>query len=441
MASVRPPQILSVLNHSFVPRYQISRRCFLVAGWLWLLMFSLSSAQLRVVTYNTTGPPDSGIEIVLKSIGEQLRNGIAKPIDILLLQEQSLPVNGPGIDRPSPDTQQFVTLLNNMYSGQGVTYSMGMRTGSGSTTQTIVYRTQTIQTISSADELTIGVATPRQPLRYRVRPVGYTTSAADLYIYNSHYKASLDASPPGTNANTRSIEAQNIRTNSNQLGANSNVIYAGDHNFYYSDSREPAWGILTNVGNGQAFDPLNRVGNWHDNASFADVHTQSPCVSSSAGCGAGGGVDDRFDFQLVTNRLLDGEGLAYIGPVPGIAEMAGLTHSYHTFGNNGSTFNTNINSASNTVTFPGVTSYTKSQILNALHTVTDHLPVVADYQLPAVMQRGGRLDSVSARFWPVVQLERDREQCRQRGRRDWCGRARLLAHNSGQCHRFVPESD
>ena len=37
------------------------------------------------------------------------------------------------------------------------------------------------------------------------------------------------------------------------------------------------------------------------------------------------------------------------------------------------------------MTFPGVTSYTKSQILGALRTATDHIPVVADYQLPASM--------------------------------------------------------
>jgi hypothetical protein len=37
----------------------------------------------------------------------------------------------------------------------------------------------------------------------------------------------------------------------------------------------------------------------------------------------GGGIDDRFDFQLVTGEFLDGEGLDYLGG------------SYHTFGNDG----------------------------------------------------------------------------------------------------------
>ena len=96
--------------------------------------------------------------------------------------------------------------------------------------------------------------------------------------------------------------------------------------------------------------------------------------NSTSNCGVNGGMDDRFDFQLVTGEFLDGAGLSYIA------------NSYHTFGNNGTTFNQDINSASNTVTLSGVTSYTKAQVLSALHTVSDHLPVVADYQLPAIMQ-------------------------------------------------------
>ncbi len=97
-------------------------------------------------------------------------------------------------------------------------------------------------------------------------------------------------------------------------------------------------------------------------------------MNSTGNCGVGSGMDDRFDFQLVTSEFLDGAGLSYIN------------NSYHSFGNNGSTYNTDITSANNTVPLTGVTSYTKAQVLSALHTVTDHLPVVADYQVPAVMQ-------------------------------------------------------
>jgi hypothetical protein len=91
-------------------------------------------------------------------------------------------------------------------------------------------------------------------------------------------------------------------------------------------------------------------------------------------------MDDRFDLQLMTGEFLDGEGLSYI---PG---------TYRAFGNNGTTFNVNINERNasnqliNTYPFNGVTTYTNAQVLDALRNATDHLPVVADYQLPAVLQ-------------------------------------------------------
>ena len=349
-----------------------------------LLQPSAAHAQLRIVTYNTTGLPDAGMNIVLKSIGEEQRNGIAKPIDVLLLQEQNNPA--PGANSPSSDTQAFVTLLNNtiyngqLFNGQPITYSLGTRTGTGDTTQTIVYRTQTVQLLSETAVGTSGgnPLQPRQALRHRVKPVGYDDTAA-FYIYNSHYKASQDTPPSTTNQDRRNVEAVAIRANSNALGNGVHAIYAGDHNFYTAE--EPAFQTLIAAGNGQAVDPLNLTtvnpdpgikanGEWNTNSAVAYAHTQSPCTS---GCGATGGMDDRFDFQLTTGEFQDGEGLDYIGG------------SYHAFGNNGTTYNSNINNASNTIVFSGVTSYTRSQILNALATVTDHIPVVADYQLPAVL--------------------------------------------------------
>ena len=84
-------------------------------------------------------------------------------------------------------------------------------------------------------------------------------------------------------------------------------------------------------------------------------------------------MDDRFDFQLVSGELLDSEGLSYI---PG---------TYHTFGNNGSTYDGAVN-VDNSISFSGITSFSKTQVLNALESASDHLPVVADYQIPAYME-------------------------------------------------------
>jgi hypothetical protein len=326
---------------------------------------------LRIVTYNTTGGIDSNLEIVLRAIGEEEVNGIARPIDVLLLQEQN---------SASSNTQSFVNYLNSVY-GAG-TYARGVVNGGPPTSgirQTIVYRTQSVDLLAeNAFGNTISTpqnpAQERQTLRFQLRPDGYGSSA-DFYAYNSHYRADTSANDQAQ----RAAEATTIRTHptlgSDALGDGAHALFVGDYNM--RSSSEAAFQTLIAPGPGQANDPIDRLGTWNNDSMFADVHTQSPCTS---GCGAGSGLDDRFDFQLVTGELLDGEGLSYI---PG---------SYHAFGNNGSTFNMNINERNasnqliNTYEFNGVTSFTRAQILDALRNATDHLPVVADYQLPSVLQ-------------------------------------------------------
>ena len=48
-----------------------------------------AEAQLRIVDYNTAGGPRVGLETVLKAIGEEVVNGFAKPIDVLIIRERS----------------------------------------------------------------------------------------------------------------------------------------------------------------------------------------------------------------------------------------------------------------------------------------------------------------------------------------------------------------
>ena len=332
------------------------------------------------------------MDIVLKSIGEEVRNGISKPIDVLLLQEQS---HNAGL----PDTTAFVNLLNTMYAGQGVTYARGNTIGDGDDTQTIVYRTQTVQILGEATVGTVSFSgEARQPVRFKLAPVGYDKDktgngldSAAFYIYDSHYKASTGTDSPSANNPTptpnkdrRNAEAAAIRADSNALNGGADgthIIYAGDHNLYnFTAATEPAVQTLIAGGNGQANDPLNRIGTWSNNAAFADIDTQSPTTTAHYAGQVTGGVDDRFDFQWVSGEMQDNAGLSYI------------SGSYHTFGNNGTTFNSDIDNASNTyftnpatTPNPAVFSNTPASILSALARVTDHLPVVADYQLPAKM--------------------------------------------------------
>lgn len=350
-------------------------------------------AQLRIVTYNTaTGTnagdtPRAGMSDVLEAIGIEAKNGIQRPIDILSIQETRTAYNG---------AQQIVNQLNSIY-GPG-TYARSNvsqpNQSSDGTTEAVIYNTQTVQLL---DQVVLGNASsstyPRAPLRFEFRPVGYD-EAADFYVYSSHYKAGTTAS----DQSRRLGEAQLVRSDADALGAGAAALYTGDFNI--QSSSEGMYSTLLSAGTGQAVDPINTPGSWHNNAGLAAVHTQAPQVAQVNGF-SGGGMDDRFDFQLVTNTMMDGEGLSYIGTGVPNTSLPASQHSYHAFGNNGTTYNTDINNASNTA-LP-ISEYTpnipagqpsRTDVLNALFTASDHLPVVADYQLPARM--GAVVDAAPA---------------------------------------------
>src|SRR5262249_53228593 len=102
--------------------------------------------------------------------------------------------------------------------------------------------------------------------------------------------------------------------------------------------------------------------------SFLIALTQAPANNPPGGL-TGGGLDDRFDFQMTSGELTNGSGIDY------------RSGTYHTFGNNGSVpLNGDINIPSSTA-LPGLSN--RVTILNLLTTVTDHLPVVADFRIPS----------------------------------------------------------
>ncbi|MEM1304961.1 MAG: PEP-CTERM sorting domain-containing protein, partial [Planctomycetota bacterium] len=163
-----------------------------------------------------------------------------------------------------------------------------------------------------------------------------------------------------------------IRNNADALGGDENIIYLGDMNF--GSSGEQGYANYRASGPAQAFDPLNLL-TW-PNFSIPQHMTQSTRVSSLPDGGAPSGMDDRFDLQIVTEELLDGEGLSYIGPTS--SGLSSLDHSYQAFGNDGVSLNSNINNTT-------VGRSQSAAVLDALFEFSDHLPVVADYQLPAVL--------------------------------------------------------
>jgi autotransporter-associated beta strand protein len=319
-------------------------------------------AQLRIVSWNTYQSPSASVpaeipemELVLQAMGDQTRPGFSRTLDVLLLQEQATNFS---------TTERILNLLNGTNGPGG--YARGTLAPVGGVNdimQTVIYRTNSVQLVAETQASTINTndGGTRATMRYQFRPLGYD-SAADFYVYNSHLRPSDSAA----DANRRGVEVAEVRTNADTLGEGAHILYVGDMNFYRTN--DAGWIAFTNAGAGQAFDPVNAVGNWTDNPDFLAVQTQNPRSP----------MDDRFDFQLVTAEVLDGRGFAYI------------TNSYWAFGNTGShNFDQAIDSGNAVAGLNAVlTNYSTAQISNvfdALISLSDHLPVVADYQLPASM--------------------------------------------------------
>ncbi len=335
-----------------------------VSGALALLALvaSPAAAQLRIVDYNiaqnsTFNSDPTGLNLILTAIAAEVRNGIAKPIDILANQE--LHENG-------TEAAFIVGQLNAIY-GAG-TYAAApvpanAVTG-GNGLPSLIYNTTTVSLLDTLAFGNVGSGPTQQPrstLRYHLRPVGYD-AAADFYIYNSHYKSD-DGS---TDKARRLVEATSIRTDADALGDSAYALYVGDYNI--ANPNEDMFVKLLSAGPGQAVDPLN-LSSWSGSSNRV-YHTQSPAVAPPPGeplpfpGQVTGGMNSRFDFQLITTELNDGEGMSLI------------PNSYHAFGNNGThTYNGAITTGTGAA----------ANVLSALATVSDHIPVVADYQLPAKM--------------------------------------------------------
>lgn len=320
----------------------------LVASVVCCTVAAPAFAQLRIVDYNiaqnydVAADPNDGLQTIFAAIGAEVRNGFSKSIDVLAVQEA---------DTDGTDAVALAAILNGIY---GVTtYAAapvpGNGVSGGNGLPGLVYNSASVSllgTIAFGDVGSGSTQQPRSSLRYQLRPTGYDASA-DFYVYNNHYKSD-DSS---TDQARRNIEAQGVRANSDALGEGTSAIYVGDFNVYHSG--EAMYQTLLAAGPGQAVDP----------ASFTKLyHTQSPATTLAFPGQVLGGMDDRFDFQLITGELQDSEG------------MSQLTGSYHTFGNDGTH---TTNGAINTGTGAA------PDVLTALAQSSDHLPVVADYQLPA----------------------------------------------------------
>ena len=336
-----------------------------------LLGFSYAhAATLRIVSYNILGDNNAdgsgaigtGLETVLSGIGNlQLNdngNAHAQPLDVLAVQELSVTTS-------ASELQAIVTSLNAAYGAN--TYSYDATTdpttgGQGGGPSGLIYNTKTVRVVSAAPLGTAsGSGAPRAPMQYLLQPVGLVSSAA-FYLDVSHAKSGTTSG----DASRRNGEAVTITSNVSSLGSNAHVIAVGDFNITGGSSEQTYQTLRT-----QFHDPGNSAGNW-DDQTLANQQQFASLLSESS-------TKDQYrdDLQLLSAAADSNSA------VPGLHYDLG---SYTVFGNGGSSSLAGqaVNSASNTGVFPGFSSSYRTTVLNALTTASDHLPVVADYDIVGV---------------------------------------------------------
>jgi Secretion system C-terminal sorting domain len=195
----------------------------------------------------------------------------------------------------------------------------------------------------------------------------------DINIYTLYYKAAdlseladttfitcfvvhLKSSQGSDNEAIRADMTEKIMQYISENQITENVLLMGDFNVY--SPQEEGFQNLINPDdqNIKFYDPIDEIGEWHNNSDYAHVHTQSTHTEYN-GCAASGGMDDRFDMILFNQSILnDLDGLSYIDG------------SYQALGNDGTCFNESLLECGN--------SNLSSDLKNALYSMSDHLPIL-----------------------------------------------------------------
>lgn len=189
------------------------------------------------------------------------------------------------------------------------------------------------------------------------------TEPVYVYVFITHLKSS----PGLANRLIRLEMVEALTAHLQYIEPDAFVVFSGDFNLYSSD--EEAYQELLDEENNIVFiDPIDSLGDWHENEAFSYLHTQSTRLSNVGfGTGASGGMDDRFDFIMLSENLFEGSpNLQYVND------------SYIAYGNNGNCYKKDIND-------PSCSGEFSQQTRDWLYLMSDHLPVVLELETNRVL--------------------------------------------------------
>jgi hypothetical protein len=258
-----------------------------------------------------------------------------------------------------PVTNDATYLLNNALNVDGVTYYSRTSFPKTFLANTLFYNSQKLK-LKKATPISFIISTDKvynaYTLYYNAPDLSITNDTVFITCLIAHFKAGSYSS----DIQERTSEAGIVMDYFTSLGVAGNYLFMGDLNLYTSS--EGAFQKLINPNNAlyKLYDPANLIGEWNNNSTYRFVHTQS--THSSGDCYSTGGMDDRFDFILASDYIMNGT--QKVEYVPG---------SYKVVGQDGSSFNSSLNVSTNTSV--------PANVAMALYNMSDHLPVYLELKI------------------------------------------------------------
>ncbi|PCJ77849.1 MAG: hypothetical protein COA57_16475, partial [Flavobacteriales bacterium] len=272
-------------------------------------------------------------------------------------------VNELGVNMGGGDNVFAIRIRDNVLNTDGITYyQKAAHTGSSSLVNMIYYNSNklTLHSQEVIEKNLSGGNLVREVDLYKMyyNDPGLLSNGDTIFItfIVAHLKAGSNASDEAQRADATEAVMDNL----NQKNIAANYVLSGDFNT--KNSSEISYSNLISHPNTKITftDPIGQPGNWNSNSSFAGIHTQSTRSSNTNGdCFAGGGMDDRFDFIMTSNYVINSTDRVYY--IPG---------SYAALGQDATFYNQEMPTSGNT-TVP-------NSVANALYEMSDHLPVVMD---------------------------------------------------------------
>ena len=250
------------------------------------------------------------------------------------------------------------------------------QSGSYSLQQMVYYNTEKL----ILEETRVITADTRDINQYtfKINTENGNTNPITIEVFVTHLKASTGSS----NRQRRLNSIQSFVSYTNNIADDSYVLFAGDLNFYTSNE-EGYQHLIDDRNPIVIIDPIDRpTPNFPDdgidyyenynstyfwnNSSFRDIHSQSTRTSNIGfidDSGSTGGLDDRFDFIMMSKNFNTSTSLYYVND------------SYKVVGNNGNCYNSFISN-------PNCSGVYSQTLRDALIEFSDHLPVVMEIETP-----------------------------------------------------------